>query len=40
VGIPVRDRNDDWLIIWERDMTEDDPVIVRYLGTDPFSQLR
>ena len=36
-GIPVRDRNDDWLIIWEHDAEDDDLIIVRYLGVDPFS---
>jgi len=36
-GIPVRDRNDDWLIIWEHDAEDDDLIIVRYLGIDPFS---
>jgi hypothetical protein len=35
-GIPVRDWADDWLIVWERDPT-DDLLIVRYLGTDPFA---
>ena len=36
-GIPVRDRTDDWLIIWERDPAADNLVVVRYLGTDPFA---
>ena len=36
-GIPVRDRTDDWLIIWEREPTSDDLIIIRYLGTDPFA---
>lgn len=36
-GIPVRDRSDDWLIIWEHDAQDDDLIIVRYLGLDPFS---
>jgi hypothetical protein len=36
-GIPVRDRTDDWLIIWERDPAADDVVVVRYPGTDPFA---
>ena len=26
-GIPVRDRDDDWLIIWEHDAQDDDLVI-------------
>lgn len=39
-GIPVRDRSDDWLIIWEHDAEGDDLVVVRYLGTDPFRQRR
>ena len=34
-GIPVRDRADDWLIIWEHDGTE--IIRVRYLGADPFA---
>lgn len=29
--------NDDWLIIWEHDTQDDDLIIVRYLGLDPFS---
>jgi hypothetical protein len=37
-GIPVRDRTDDWLIIWERDPADDDLVVIRYLGADPFAQ--
>ncbi|HXP18214.1 MAG TPA: hypothetical protein VN840_01085 [Streptosporangiaceae bacterium] len=36
-GIPVRDHSEDWLIVWERDREEDDLVVVRYLGTDPFA---
>jgi hypothetical protein len=34
-GIPVRDRSDDWLIIWEQD--DAGTVRVRYLGADPFA---
>jgi hypothetical protein len=34
-GIPVRDRSDDWLIIWEQD--EAGIIRVRYLGADPFA---
>jgi ParE toxin of type II toxin-antitoxin system, parDE len=34
-GIPVRDRADDWLIIWEHD--EAGGIRVRYLGADPFA---
>ena len=37
VGHSVRDRTDDWLIIWEREPTSDDLIIIRYLGTDPFA---
>jgi hypothetical protein len=36
-GISVRDRTDDYLIIWEPDPSEDDLVVVRYLGIDPFA---
>jgi hypothetical protein len=36
-GIPVRDRTDDWLIIWERDPAAEGLVVIRYLGTDPFA---
>jgi hypothetical protein len=36
-GIPVRDRTDDWLIIWEHDPTSADIVVIRYLGADPFA---
>ena len=36
-GIPVRDRTQDWLIIWERDPAADDLIAIRYLGTDPFA---
>jgi hypothetical protein len=36
-GIPVRDRTDDWLIIWERDQAADGLIVVRYLGADPFA---
>lgn len=35
-GIPVRDRTDDWLIVWEHDPEGADVIRVRYLGTDPF----
>lgn len=33
-GITVRDRDDEWLIIWEHD---EDVVAVRYIGPDPFA---
>jgi hypothetical protein len=33
-GISVRDRDDDWLIIWEHD---GDVIAVRYIGPDPFA---
>ena len=36
-GIPVRDRHDDWLIVWEHDPAENDVVRVRYIGADPFA---
>jgi hypothetical protein len=36
-GIPVRDRTEDWLIIWERDPAADNLIANRYLGTDPFA---
>jgi hypothetical protein len=36
-GIPVRDRTEDWLIIWEHDPDADDLIVIRYLGTDPFA---
>jgi hypothetical protein len=36
-GIPVRDRTDDWLLIWEPDETDEGVVHVRYLGEDPFA---
>jgi hypothetical protein len=36
-GIPVRDRTEDWLIIWEHDPDADDVIFVRYLGADPFA---
>lgn len=36
-GIPVRDRTDDWLIIWERDPAVGGLIIIRYLGADPFA---
>lgn len=36
-GISVRDRSDDWLIVWERDQAREDLVYVRYLGPDPFA---
>lgn len=37
-GMSVRDREDDWLIVWEHDATEPDIVRVRYLGADPFAR--
>ena len=37
-GIPVRDRSDDWLIIWEHDAEDSDLIVVRYLGADPFAR--
>lgn len=36
-GIPVRDRTEDWLIIWEQDDDDSDLIRVRYLGADPFA---
>jgi hypothetical protein len=36
-GITVRDRDDDWLIIWEPDPAKDEVVVVRYIGPDPFA---
>jgi hypothetical protein len=36
-GIPVRDRTEDWLIIWEHDRATSDMIAIRYLGTDPFA---
>jgi hypothetical protein len=36
-GIPVRDRTEDWLIIWEHDPDADDVIVIRYLGADPFA---
>jgi hypothetical protein len=36
-GILVRDRTDDWLIIWERDPAASDLIVIRYLGADPFA---
>jgi len=36
-GIPVRDRTDDWLIVWEGDPADDDLIVIRYLGVDPFA---
>jgi len=35
-GITIRDRSDDWLIIWEHDQDDAGIVRVRYLGADPF----
>jgi hypothetical protein len=35
--MPVRDRHDDWLIVWERDADEPDIIRVRYIGVDPFA---
>lgn len=39
-GIPVRDRSDDWLLIWEHDAGDSDRIVVRYLGADPFARPR
>ena len=36
-GITVRDRSEDWLIIWERDPAAEDLVVIRCLGADPFA---
>ncbi|MCI0688818.1 MAG: hypothetical protein L0Y54_16525 [Sporichthyaceae bacterium] len=36
-GIPVRDRTEDGLIIWEYYTHEQDMVVVHYLGPDPFA---
>lgn len=35
-GIPVRDRSEDWLIIWERDPAAEDLIVVRYLRCRPI----
>lgn len=34
-GIPVRDRSEDWLVIWELEPGAD-TIVVRYPGIDPF----
>jgi hypothetical protein len=36
-GISVRDRTEDWLIVWEHDPDADDVIVIRYLGADPFA---
>jgi hypothetical protein len=36
-GISVRDRQDDWLIVWEHDADDSDVIRVRFIGTDPFA---
>jgi hypothetical protein len=36
-GVPVRDRHDDWLIVWEHDEVEPEIIRVRYIGADPFA---
>ncbi len=36
-GIPVRDRSDDWLLIWEQDPDDSEVIRVRYIGRDPFA---
>jgi hypothetical protein len=36
-GISVRDRHDDWLIVWEHDADDSDVIRVRFIGTDPFA---
>jgi hypothetical protein len=36
-GITVRDRANDWLMIWEYHTVRDDLIHVRYLGADPFA---
>jgi hypothetical protein len=36
-GVTVRDRSEDWLIIWEHDQDREDLVHIRYLGADPFA---
>jgi len=36
-GITVRDRTDDRLIIWEHDLSKEDLIHVRYLGSDPLA---
>jgi hypothetical protein len=36
-GITIRDRDDDWLIIWEPDPAKNDVVVVHYIGPDPFA---
>lgn len=36
-GIPVRDRSEDWLIVWEHDPEDEGVIRVRYLGADPFA---
>ena len=33
-GITIRTRDDDWLLVWERD---GDAIAVRYIGPDPFA---
>lgn len=36
-GMTVRDRSDDWLIVWEHGRDREDLVHVRYPGADPFA---
>lgn len=36
-GIPVVTRTDNWVVIWEHDDKDQDIIVVRYLGEDPFA---
>jgi hypothetical protein len=36
-GILVRDRAEDWLIIFEHVPAADDVIVIRYLGAGPFA---
>lgn len=36
-GIPARDADDDWLIIWFMDAEDTDIAHVPYIGPDPFA---
>ena len=36
-GMTIRDRTDNWVLLWELDDHNSDIVRVRYLGPDPFA---
>lgn len=36
-GVRIRDRTEDWIVLWEEHTDDKELVVVRYLGPDSFT---